>query len=302
MIASHTYQTRSVAVQGGDLFAGVWEPTQDVTGTIIAIHGVTASHRAWREVVPTLAGVRIIAPDLRGRGRSNGVTGAAGMAAHAADIIALMDSMGIEKTMLVGHSMGGFVAVVTAYLHPERISRVALIDGGLPLDVPPGLTPEALVSHILGPTAARLEMRFADDEGYFDFWRAHPAFVNDWTPALEDYLSYDLVPAEDGMLRPSTSYAVMVDDTVDLNTGSLLREAIAGLAIPAVFAWVPRGLQNEVPGLYAPEHVEKLSAEYPDVRVLFIDDLNHYTVVMSPQGASAIGSLITAELASSLVQ
>lgn len=297
MSLQHTYSAVAVPVSGGDLAVGIWEPVGEITDTIVAIHGVTASHLAWLDVVPTLPGVRIVAPDLRGRGRSNGIEGPAGMAAHAADIIAMMDALGLEKTMLVGHSMGAFVSVVTAYLHPERISRIVLVDGGLPLEVPVGLNAEALVKHILGPTAARLEMRFASVDEYLNLWRAHPAFADAWTPELERYLAYDLVPDGSGALRPATSFAVTVDDTVDLNTGSLPREAIAGISVPAVFVWVPRGLQNETPGLYSPEQIARLEESLPTVRFRFVEDLNHYTVVMSERGASAIAPIIAAELA-----
>lgn len=297
MSEQHTYSVVTVPVSGGELTVGVWEPVGEITDTIVAIHGVTASHLAWMDVVPTLPGVRIIAPDLRGRGRSNQIDGPAGMAAHAADIIAVMDAFGLANTTLVGHSMGAFVSVVTAYLHPDRISRLVLIDGGLPLDVPAGLSAEELVQHILGPTAARLDMRFASVDDYLALWRAHPAFANAWTPALEQYLAYDLVPDGSGALRPATSYAVTVDDTVDLNTGSLPRDAVAGISVSTVFVWVPRGLQNETPGLYSPEQVARLEEALPSVRFRFVEDLNHYTIVMSDRGASAVAPIIAAELA-----
>lgn len=297
MSEQHTYSVVTVPVSGGELTVGVWEPVGEITDTIVAIHGVTASHLAWMDAVPTLPGVRIIAPDLRGRGRSNQIDGPAGMAAHAADIIAVMDAFGLANTTLVGHSMGAFVSVVTAYLHPDRISRLVLIDGGLPLDVPAGLSAEELVQHILGPTAARLDMRFASVDDYLALWRAHPAFANAWTPALEQYLAYDLVPDGSGALRPATSYAVTVDDTVDLNTGPLPRDAVAGISVPTVFVWVPRGLQNETPGLYSPEQVARLEEALPSVRFRFVEDLNHYTIVMSDRGASAVAPIIAAELA-----
>ena len=75
----------AVPVPGGDLQVGVWdasdagEPGGDAP-TIMAIHGVTSSHLAWELLAEQLPGVRIVAPDLRGRGRSNELEGAAGMA------------------------------------------------------------------------------------------------------------------------------------------------------------------------------------------------------------------------------
>ncbi len=295
---NHEYRKIDVVVEGGSLRAGVWEPIDSGTDapTVLLVHGVTASHLAWPFVVDRLPGVRVVAPDLRGRGRSNGIAGPAGMPAHAADLAALLDALGIDRTVVVGHSMGGFVSVVFAHRYPERVSRLLLVDGGLPLDVPAGLSTDELVAGILGPTAARLSMRFADTGEYLDFWRQHPAFDGAWTPELERYLAYDLVDDGAGAFRPATSYATTADDTVDMNTGTALPEALAGLQHPTRLITVPRGLQNEPPGLYAPEHLARLLAEYPAVEHERIEGFNHYTIVMSPGGAEVVAAAVREEL------
>lgn len=298
----HSFRSFDVPVQGGDLRVGAWEPAPletnpDTAPTALLVHGVTSSHLAWPFVLDALPGVRLVAPDLRGRGASNRVEGPAGLRAHAADLAATLDHLGIEKTLVVGHSMGGFVAVVFAHLYPERVSRLVLVDGGLPLDVPPGLDPDALVAHILGPTAARLSLRFADVGEYRAFWRQHPAFREDWTPELETYLEYDLVDDGAGAFRPATSYATTVDDTIDMNTGTALPEALAALSHPTLFLTVPRGLQNESPGLYPAGYLPRLLAQYPDVVHERVEGFNHYTIVMSPEGGRAVGDRVAAELA-----
>ena len=56
------------------------------------------------------AGVRLIAPDLRGRGRSNTLPGPFGMTRHADDMAAVLDFLGVPRAVVVGHSMGGFVS------------------------------------------------------------------------------------------------------------------------------------------------------------------------------------------------
>ena len=296
---NHEYRTIDVPVDGGALRAGVWDPIDAAADapTALLVHGVTASHLAWPFVVERLPGVRVVAPDLRGRGRSNGIDGAAGMAAHAADLTALLDALGIDRTVVVGHSMGGFVSVVFAHLYPERVSRLLLVDGGLPLDVPSGLSTDELVAGILGPTAARLSMRFADTGEYLDFWRQHPAFAGAWTPELERYLAYDLVDDGTGAFRPATSYATTADDTLDMNTGDALPAALAGLQHPTRLITVPSGLQNEPPGLYAPHHLERLLSEYPTVEHERVDGFNHYTIVMSPSGADVVAAAVREELA-----
>lgn len=295
----HTYRTVDVPVVGGDLRVAVWDPvTADPAASdVLLIHGVTSSHLAWPFVVDRLPGVRAVAPDLRGRGASNGLAGPAGMRAHADDLAAALDALGIARIVVVGHSMGAFAAVVFAHLYPERVSRLVLVDGGLPLDVPAGLDTDSLVAGILGPTAARLSMRFADTAEYLDFWRSHPAFQADWTPELEDYLAYDLVDDGAGALRPATSYETTADDTRDMNTGTGLTEALAGLRHPTRLITVPRGLQNEPPGLYAPAHLDRVLAATPTVRHERVEGFNHYTIVMSPGGADAVATVVREELA-----
>lgn len=286
-MSAATYHELSVDVPGGALHVGVWEPT-DAAASVLLIHGITASHRAWQHVAPALSDVRLIAPDLRGRGRSHAVAGPAGLAAHAKDLVAVLDAAGVARATVIGHSMGAFVAVVLAQHYPDRVERLVLVDGGLPLDVPAGLDAAELAALILGPTAARLSMRFASVDDYLDFWRGHPAFLDTWSAELEEYFAYDLVDDGEGQLRPATSAVAMLDDTLDMNSGPTLPAALAALRHPTALITVPRGLRDEEPGLYAPAHLERQLARYPGIRHERMSHLNHYTIVMSPAGAEIV--------------
>lgn len=284
-----------VAVPGGLLRVGVRDADDPDAPTVVLVHGVTSSHRAWDDVARHLPGVRLVAPDLRGRGRSNGVTGRAGMARHADDLVAVLDELGVRQALLVGHSMGAFVAVVAAHRHPERVSGLVLVDGGLPLAVPDGLDPDEMIQHVLGPTAERLAMRFATVEDYLDFWRRHPAFAADWTPALESYLAYDLV-GEEPQLRPATSYDAMACDTVDLQRGTSVVDALLALRHPTLMVSVPRGLLDEEPGLYEEGRLREMLRELTVVRHVRLKGLNHYTVVISERGARQVATLVQGEI------
>lgn len=288
---THTYRTIDVPVRGGDLRVGVWEPDGERTVDVLAVHGVTSSHLAWPFVVDALPGARIIAPDLRGRGASAGLEGHAGMNAHADDLAAVLDLLDVPQALVVGHSMGAFVSLVFADRHPDRVSRLVLVDGGLPLDVPAGMSPDEVIQHVLGPTAERLAMRFASTGDYLDFWRAHPAFASDWTPELERYLAYDLV-GEEPELRPATSYETVAEDSIDQNTGTALADALAGLRHPTVFLTAERGLLDQVPALYAAERIPTLLGEYPTLQHVAVPGVNHYTIVLSKRGADAVARVV----------
>lgn len=84
-MTARTARAVEVPVAGGVLRVGVWDAAPDAP-TILAVHGVTSSHLAWQLLAEELPGVRIVAPDLRGRGQSNALAGPAGMAAHADDL------------------------------------------------------------------------------------------------------------------------------------------------------------------------------------------------------------------------
>jgi len=297
--STHTYRTVDVPVSGGDLRVGVWDPVAPPeageTPSILLIHGITSSHLAWLHLVPHLSGVRLIAPDLRGRAASRQVTGSAGMRTHATDMVAVLDAFEVDAVPVVGHSMGGFVAVVLAHVAPERVSSLMLIDGGLPLDAPAGLGPDELVQAILGPTAARLSMRFDSEDAYLNFWKAHPAFQHGWDEHLDAYFRYDLVATGDGF-RASASLNTARDDTIDLNTGTAIGDALHALptfAKPIVLMTVPRGLQDEPPGLYPSDRVATLLRQLPQIEHVPVEGFNHYTIVMSEAGAQHLAKLVT---------
>lgn len=226
--------------------------------------------------------MRLLAPYLRGRAGSRDLGGPYGMPAHAKDLVAVVDQLAGQPVTVVGHSMGGFVAVVAAARHPERFRSVVLVDGGLPLDLGPlaDLPVEQLLQAVLGPLMERLRMRFATLEEYLDYWRPHPALARDWTPYVERYLAADLF--RDGeVLRPSArEEAVVADTESDLKEGSV-EVALQGLAQPVVHLPAPRGIMDQVPPLYPEASVQRWTATLPQLQTALLEDINHFTVLLS---------------------
>jgi lipase len=290
---SVSYRTSSVPVRGGDLAVGSWNFAEGAAAAdapvVVLIHGITAAHTAWPLVVEHLpAGTRILAPDLRGRGRSNGLPAPYGMEQHAADVLAMMDHFGVKKATVVGHSMGAFVSVALAGSHADRVQGLLLVDGGLPLDVPAGMDVDTLINTVLGPVAARLTTIFPSKDAYREFWRAHPAFVGQWSPTLEAYADYDLVESPEG-LHAATAPAAMTGDSRDLYGSKVILDALAHLPAHTTLLTAPRGLVNTTP-LYAPAVVERIKKEMPDLTVTEVPDVNHYTIVMGEPGARAVAA------------
>ena len=286
-MTTHTYRTADVPVHGGHLRAGIWEPVSATEPpTIVAIHGITATHQSWLHLPPLLPGARIVAPDLRGRGRSNTLPGPYGMAQHADDVAALLSALGVGAATVVGHSMGAFVALVLSHRHPGLTTRLVLADGGLPLEIPDGADPDELMHAVLGPAIQRLAMTFPDHAAYRQFWAKHPAFGPDLVAELAAYFDYDLEPAPTGW-RSSARIEAVTEDQRELVTGHSVRPALAHLTVPTTFIHAPRGLQDDAP-LYRPEHAESWAARVPSITMKWARSVNHYTVVMSRPGARLV--------------
>ena len=106
---------------------------------LILLHGITSTSEAWREVMPRLAErYTVIAPDMIGHGRSAKPRGDYSLGAYAAGVRDLLAVLGFERGTVVGHSLGGGIAMQFAYLFPEYVERMALISsGGLGQEVHP---------------------------------------------------------------------------------------------------------------------------------------------------------------------
>lgn len=104
---------------------------------MVLLHGYPLDHHLWDDLAPLLADTfDLIIPDLRGFGGSSTVDSFYAMEDFAGDIAALLDHLGIQKAAIVGHSMGGYVALAFARLHPNRVTGLGLVSSQTPADPP----------------------------------------------------------------------------------------------------------------------------------------------------------------------
>jgi pimeloyl-ACP methyl ester carboxylesterase len=126
---------------------------------VVLLHGVAGSSSTWEPVIDCLAGSRrlLLAPDLLGHGESAGPSGDFSMGAFANGLRDLLAALGHRRVTIVGHSLGGGVAMQFAYQFPEMCSRLVLVSsGGLGRGVSPTLRLAALPgAGIVVPLLAR---------------------------------------------------------------------------------------------------------------------------------------------------
>jgi esterase len=103
--------------------------------TVVFLHGLFGSSANWRGIARRFEGShRVVIPDLRNHGQSPHA-GEVSYAAQVVDVVELLDRLGIPATVLVGHSMGGKVAMLAALTHPDRVGGMVCVDIA-PVDYP----------------------------------------------------------------------------------------------------------------------------------------------------------------------
>ncbi|MER7070700.1 alpha/beta fold hydrolase [Terrabacter sp. NPDC000476] len=278
---------------------------------VLAVHGIMANGLSWCRVADEVArrhgpdAVRFLAPDLRGRGDSRSVPGPYGLGAHVDDLVATATAFG-STPVLVGHSMGAFVAALAAARHPDRFPAAVLVDGGLAFPVPAGLDVDAALRSVIGPAMDRLSMRFADPAAYLAFWGQHPALgpILDGPAgeAARAYIEHDLVegPAEPGRGDRWRSTCVLdavradgADVLADAETHAALRTAV-GQGVAGELVWAQRGLLDEPQGLYDEQRLAALGV--PDGVHVTKVDANHYDVVLGDAGVRAVADAVDRQL------
>lgn len=283
-----------VAVAGGEL--ATFRLGNGDGPPVLAIHGITSSSQSWCAVARELGGqATVIAPDLRGRGRSNELTGPYGIAAHAADMAAVLEHFEMQPALVTGHSLGAYIAARLALDRPDLVRAVLLVDGGLPIPGSESADPQQFLSDFLGPALARLEMTFPSSEAYQRWWRAHPAIADSDVDSgdLAAYADHDLV-GKAPELRPAVQAEAVRGDAADLLT---MGDAARALELPATLLCAPRGLLDGPHPMQPLELCRQWAADAPELRTAVqVDDVNHYSIVLGRRGAAAVGQTILAAL------
>jgi pimeloyl-ACP methyl ester carboxylesterase len=147
----------NVSAQGRQLFYAQTRARKPGAPTLVLIHGAGGNHLHWPAELRRLPGATVYALDLPGHGRSEG-PGCDTIKGYVSTLIGFLDATGTQHAVLMGHSMGGAIAQMTALIHPERVAGLVLVGTGARLRVAP-----AILKGVLGDfdTAIELITHFA---------------------------------------------------------------------------------------------------------------------------------------------
>lgn len=163
------------------------------------LHGLTANAHYWDGLIA--AGLRqhaTIALDLRGRGLSDQPAAGYGLAEHAADVLAVLDQLGHDRAVLCGHSYGGLLGVYLAATHPDRVSRLIVID----IAGPSIHNPEVL--ELIRPSLERLGGVWSSEAEFVAAMRKTPALAGCWDRHVDAYFRADVRHLDDGRVQVRT--------------------------------------------------------------------------------------------------
>jgi pimeloyl-ACP methyl ester carboxylesterase len=273
-----------VGVEGGALHVACWGEGPVVLG----LHGITASSISLAPLAAALPDRRVVAPDLRGRGGSAGLAGPFGMRAHAEDCAAVLRQLTDEPAVVVGESMGAYVAIHLAATHPELVRKLVLVDGGLPLAVPEGVDVDLVIDAMLGPAIERLRLTFESEAAYLDYWRPHPALAEAWGPDVEAYLRYDLTGEPPALRSKVNEEAVRADARDTIANVAALDDALRRVRCPIHLLRATRNLANAEPALLPDDVVAPWRDLLPTLTDEVVPDTNHYSIIFGERGRAAV--------------
>jgi lipase len=254
---------------------------------VVCLHGITAQHRAFNAAARYLGpSLGLVGVDLRGRGDSDKPESGYSLEAHAADVVRVLDHLGLQSAVLAGHSMGAFVALKTALLFPERVRALVLLDGGWPRveSSPTEMTEEekqeaSALEEGLARAFKRLDMTFESPEAYLDFWFPDQNLkMEDLPPDLADYYLYDLGEVENGY-NPKASRVAAEEDSPSVSSTSPTAEQMRGVACPVALVRASQGFFPGSEPLISDE-TRDVMAESLDIRTeILLEGANHYTML-----------------------
>lgn len=231
--------------------------------TIVLLHGFGAIHGVWSAIQEELAAdARTLAYDLPGHGRSLSHPGPGSAKAAAQAVLADLAARGVDAVHVVGHSMGGAVAVLMAMFSPDRIASLTLL-------APGGFGPE--INHrLLTRYAAAVERAEIESslEAMFGWMSPVPA------EAIEREAAARAVEGQSARLREIAAGLAR-----DGRQGELPADALAALAMPVAVVW------GELDNVLPARHARTLPGSF--ARHVFAD-LGHMLPEEAPQAMAGI--------------
>jgi pimeloyl-ACP methyl ester carboxylesterase len=252
---------------------------------ILLLHGIAGSSQTWTSLVGLLSrDYRVIAPDLRGHGHSTKPRSDYSLGALSVLVRDILDELGIPRATIVGHSLGGGIAMQFVYQHPGYVERLVLIgSGGLGPDVGLTLRLASLPGAELVLPVIAAKRLLSPGDRVFSWLRKMGVETPRGEELWRHYSSLSDGPTRQAFLRTLRSVVDHRGQAV-----SALGKLNSRTDFPVMAIWGERDTMIPVKHAYAAQEVR------PDVRLEVLADVGHFPHAERPaEVAALIGDFIT---------
>lgn len=230
---------------------------------VVLLHGFPFSHEIWKSQIESISKSNfVVAPDLRGLGKSEATGGPYLMETLAGDLAAVLDALGVERATVIGHSLGGYVALAFFRMFSERVLRLGLIASRMDAD---------------SPQVAKNRLNMADEaesSGMQPFIERNmdSYFANESRPEIRATI-IEIMKRTD----PQAAAAMLRGMALRVSSEDLIDE----LKLPVL---IVAGVQDEIspPGIW-----DTVLPRLPAVRVALFEHSAHLPMVEEPGRLSA---------------
>ena len=251
---------------------------------IVMLPGLSANSHAFDGLAA--AGLsprfRTIAPDLRGRGDSDKPQTGYTLEDHAADVLALLDALGIKRATILGHSFGGLLAIYLAAKYPQRVARLVLIDVALWIVED--------TAKLIRVSIDRLTKTFPSADGYIEALKHAPYLDGFWDPMVENYFRAEIETNADGTARARTS-AAAIEQVIKAIGTEPWKDYVKQISVPSILIngpapYGPPGAPAIVPAALAKETAASIAGcQYIEVPG------NHMTMIFGENAPHVVGAI-----------
>lgn len=258
-------QHYTLEINGGNMYYADYPGENE---TIIAIHGLTGNHMQLQYYINALKGdYRVIAVDLKGRGNSVPAETVTGIETHTENIIELIEQLNIKNPIIMGYSMGAFIAANVAS-RLKKIIGIILLDGAAISD--------EHQKNIIEPSLGRLSKEYATPEEYIEEIRnIYGRLGVEWTDHLEEIGRYEIKEVN-GICRSKSNERKIREDLSSFYEYDP-KQVFSKISCP-IFLVHSNGNIGTNPPLFLKEHYRDTLVYAKDIYKV-TSETNHYTLV-----------------------
>lgn len=278
-----------------------WPADQPGAPVALALHGFSGCRLHFSNLAEALDGkVELLALDCRGRGRSSHPDDPArfGMRRHAEDAAAVLRALDLSDVVVVGTSMGAWIAMQLAAHHPDLVRSLVLVDGGHMELLPAGTDPVEFINWVLLGGLDRMDLTIASTDIMLAAMSGAPGLKELWDPALEAATLDSLESTTDGVRARLRRYAAVADAASynDPIEAPYLRADLPLVLGPVHLITAPQGLPVDGERCSDPvmpeSTIRELGQALPQMTQEQVDGTNHLSVCLGRPSMSRVATAV----------